>query len=106
TVASLADQKFLEDDVTRLGPFEVRRIRTSNHVASQDTQSINAQNVRTAHTGTSSQTYVVHDSAGRCFSRSLSSTDSVLTGFQYGRACFGGRQHWDDDGPLMLLPHE
>jgi len=62
---------------------EVNAIR--DEVASQDALQYDASGNYTGHSGHSSQTYVWADSYGNCWSRTLSATDAILTG-------------WIDDG--------
>ena len=87
SVLTVADQKYLENEVNRVAGLEVLSVRTSNHVSSQDTLSFSAAGVRTGHTGNSSQIYVTRDSRGSCYSRALTSVDSVLTAYKDGMAC-------------------
>ena len=84
---TVVEQKDLENEVNRVAGLEVLGVRTSNHVSSQDTLSFSAAGVRTGHTGNSSQTYVTRDSRGSCYSRALTSVDSVLTTYEDGAAC-------------------
>jgi hypothetical protein len=84
---TVVDQKDLENEVNRVAGLEVLSVRTSNHVSSQDTLSFSAAGVRTGHTGNSSQIYVTRDSRGHCYSRALTSVDSVLTAYKDGAAC-------------------
>lgn len=87
SVQSIADQKFLEHDISRGEEGEGLSVRTSNHVASQDTATFTAQGVRTGSTANSSQLYVTKGPRGDCFSRSLTSVNNVLTAFSDGGAC-------------------
>jgi len=84
---TVVDQKDLENEVNRVAGLEALSVRTSNHVSSQDTLSFSASGVRTGHTGNSSQVYVTRDSRGFCYSRALTSVDSVLTAYKDGAAC-------------------
>ncbi|MBV8804516.1 MAG: hypothetical protein JO042_05705 [Sinobacteraceae bacterium] len=93
SIQSISDQKFLEHDLTSGEEGEGLGVRTFNHVASQDTSTFTAQGVRTGHTGASSQDYVTKGPWRDCFSRSLTSVNSVLTAFTDGAAC-----HGDGDG--------
>ena len=87
SVQTIADQKYLEHDVTRGEEDEAVSARTWNHVSSQDTATYSPQGVRTSHTGSSLQDYVTKDSGDYCYSRSLTSVNSVLTDYQDGVAC-------------------
>ena len=84
---TVVDQKDSENEVNRVAGLEVLGVRTSNHVSSQDTLSFSAAGVRTGHTGNSSQIYVTRNSRGSCYSRALTSVDSVLTAYEDGAAC-------------------
>jgi hypothetical protein len=84
---TVVDQKYLENEFNRVAGLEVLSVRTANHVSSQDTLSFSAAGVRTGHTGNSSQIYVTRDSRGSCYSRALTSVDSVLTAYKDGAAC-------------------
>jgi len=84
---TVVDQKDLENEVNRVAGLEVFSVRTANHVSSEDTLSFSAAGVRTGHTGNSSQIYVTRDSRGSCYSRALTSVDSVLTAYKDGAAC-------------------
>jgi Peptide N-acetyl-beta-D-glucosaminyl asparaginase amidase A len=87
SVQSISDQKFLEHDISPAEEGTALGAKTSNHVASQDVATFTAQGVRTSHTGSSSQSYVTKGPRGFCFSRSLTSINSVLTAFRDGAAC-------------------
>ena len=85
------EQRYLEDDFSRGGEPEFARVSTSNRVTSQDTLSFSAQGAVTGHTGSSSQEYVTHGSPGNCYSRSLTSQNSVLTSDQADTTCRRGK---------------
>ena len=58
----------------------------NNHVQSQDTLAISATGNLTI-TPSSSQSFLFQDSKGACFSRTLTSANSVLTGVTDGQGC-------------------
>jgi len=84
---TVVDQKDLKNEVNRVAGLEVLSVRSSNHVSSQDTLSFSAAGVRIGNTGNSSQTCVTRDTRGSCYSRALTSIDSVLTAYKDGAAC-------------------
>jgi hypothetical protein len=84
---TIVKQKYLAEDVRRFDGFTFSVDETSNDVASEDTLSFDNAGVRTGHTGASSQDYFTNDSRGRCYSRKLTSVNSVLTGFKDGGGC-------------------
>jgi hypothetical protein len=84
---TIAKQKFLAEDVRRFDGFPVSVNETSNVVASEDTLSFNNAGALTGHTGASSQDYFTNDSRGGCYSRKLTSVNSVLTAYNDGGRC-------------------
>jgi hypothetical protein len=87
SLKSIAKQNYQAEDVRRFDGFPVSVDETSNEVASADTRSFDNTGVSTGHIGTSSQSYFTNDSRGRCYSRKLTSVNSVLTGFDDGGRC-------------------
>ena len=87
SLKSIAKQNYQAEDVRRFDGFTVSVDETSNDVASADTRSFDNTGVSTGHTGTSSQSYFTNDSRGRCYSRKLTSVNSVLTGVADGGRC-------------------
>jgi Peptide N-acetyl-beta-D-glucosaminyl asparaginase amidase A len=84
---SVSNQRYLTADVRRSDGFTTSTDETSNEVASDDTLSLTSAGVLTAHTGASSQNYFTNDSRGSCYSRKLTSVNSVLTGYTDGGGC-------------------
>jgi hypothetical protein len=84
---TVAKQTLLARDARRIGDLAVSVDETSNVVASEDTLSFNDAGALTGHTGAGSQDYFAHDSRGQCYSRNLTSVNSVLTGVTDGSRC-------------------
>jgi hypothetical protein len=82
-----AKQQYLAEDVRRFDGFTFSVDETSNDVASEDTLSFSNAGALTGHTGASSQKYLTNDSRGSCYSRKLTSVNSVLTGYTDGGGC-------------------
>jgi len=87
SVNTIAKQSYLAEDVRRFDGFTLSAEETSNNVSSADTLSFNSAGARTGNTGSSSQDYFTKDSRGRCYSRTLTSVNSVLTGSKDGGRC-------------------
>lgn len=87
SVNSVSNQKYLVSGVRRSDGFAFSRDETSNEVASGDTLSFTSAGALTGHTGASSQNYLSNDSRGRCYSRKLTSVNSVLTAYTDGGGC-------------------
>ena len=92
-----ADQKYLVNTATNLGGLPVFVSNTSNHVATQDTEQINAAGTALlSSTQNSSQTYNTNNSLGYCYSDTLTSANLKLTADTKGKSCpdhdhgFGG----------------
>jgi hypothetical protein len=84
---TVAKQSYVTEDVRRFDGFTFSSDETSNDVASEDTLSFSSAGALTGHTGASSQNYHANDSRGRCYSRKLTSVNSVLTGVTDGGGC-------------------
>ena len=87
SLKTIAKQNYQAEDVRRFDGFPFAVDETSNDVASADTRSFDNTGVSTGHVGTSSQSYFTNDSGGRCYSRKLTSVNSVLTGVDDGGRC-------------------
>ena len=92
-----ADQKYLVKETTNEGGWPVFQSQTSNHVATQDTEQINAAGTALlSSTQKSSQTYDTNNSLGYCYSDTLTSANLKLTADTKGKGCpdhghgFGG----------------
>jgi hypothetical protein len=83
---TVSNQKYLVSGVTRSDGLAFSRDETSNEVASEDTLSFTSAGALTGHTGASSQSYRTN-SRGRCYSRKLTSVNSVLTAYTDGGGC-------------------
>ncbi len=73
-----SSQKDNVDTSTDIGKWHYAS-RLSNGVSAIDTLNFNASGAFTGHTGRSGQNYIQHDTTGYCYSRGLSSVNSVLT---------------------------
>jgi hypothetical protein len=80
------DQQFLLDKTDHLNSFPLFTSTEKNHVQSQDTLAIDASGNRTIKPS-STQSFLFQNSKGDCFSRTLTSSNSVLTGVTNGQGC-------------------
>ena len=90
-------QGYFVTEQTLVGGVKTSSKTESNQVLSNDTSLfaiVNGGYTVTKHTGESSQNYFTSDSAGDCYSRSLTAVDSRLSGYKDGVGCPGGRNHW------------
>lgn len=80
------NQQFLLNTKDHTNGATVFTSTENNHVQSQDTLAIDAAGNRTI-TPSSTQTFLLQDSKGTCFSRTLTSSNLVLTGITDGQGC-------------------
>ncbi|MGB8536446.1 MAG: peptide-N4-asparagine amidase [Acidobacteriaceae bacterium] len=85
--ATSVNQQNLVSDTKALDGFPLFASNTQEQVLSTDTLSINASNQLTGAAGNSSASFQSKDSLGRCFSRSLTAKDQVLTNVTDGKGC-------------------
>jgi hypothetical protein len=80
------DQQFLLNKTDHLNSFPLFTSTENNHVQSQDTLAVDASGNRTTKPS-STQSFFFQNSKGDCFSRTLTSSNSVLTGVTNGQGC-------------------
>jgi hypothetical protein len=80
------DQQFLLDKTDHVNSFPLFTSSETNHVHSQDTEALSATGALTT-SPSSSQSFIFQDSKGDCFSRTLTSSNNVLTGVTNGQGC-------------------
>jgi hypothetical protein len=90
TVMYSSDQGYITTDMRRSKGDTVSTEETSNRVASQFSSNLGstlAGSLHPTNSGSSSQHYLTRNSRGTCYSRTLTSANNVLTGYQDGEGC-------------------
>lgn len=97
TVQASIDQKFQKDETDTIEGFPIFHSSTSNEVTPSDS-AVFVPSPTGYSLGQSSnqskQTYVFKDMLGRCYSRTITSAQSALTGIQDGASCHEHGFHW------------
>jgi Peptide N-acetyl-beta-D-glucosaminyl asparaginase amidase A len=86
TLLTSVNQGYLTTEARRSNGVTVYTDETSNQVASQVASAVSATFQYTINYS-SSQDYATRNSRGYCYSRTLTSADNVLTGYQDGDGC-------------------
>jgi Peptide N-acetyl-beta-D-glucosaminyl asparaginase amidase A len=90
TVMYSSNQGYMTTDTRRSKGDAVTTEETSNQVASQFSSNLGstlASSLHPTNSSSSSQQYLARNSRGYCYSRTLTSADNVLTGYQDGEGC-------------------
>jgi hypothetical protein len=89
TQTTSVKQSYLKDEGTNLDGFPIYNSQLSEWVDSTDVLDISSGFSITGNSGSkSSQTYTSKDSLGRCYSRTITSAEQVLTSVTNGPGCF------------------
>jgi hypothetical protein len=87
TQATTVNQQNQQTDTKALNGFPLFESNTQEQVISKDALSINAAAQVTATVGNSSASFHSNDSLGKCFTRSLTAENQVLTSVTDDKGC-------------------